>query len=172
MLPTCACYQSSSQALQIFSSFFSLTFGDMLSKDKLAVLLSLIMLFLLWKETQGRCSSCPSNGCSQTGMSQGWAVIEDSSLEFGWCLWFETFVYWLLFVCRKCFRARYYTQSYQTSYYVTTYYQGTSQGSSTYRCDSWFRQKMCTRYQTVYHRRYLHAYMSITTIHGAVYSAD
>ena len=59
------------------SFYFSmLCAGAMLTKAKPLFLLSLLLLFCLWKETQGRCSSCPSNGCSQTGMSQGWALFK------------------------------------------------------------------------------------------------
>ena len=54
------------------SFYFSiLCAGAMLIKAKPSFLLSLLLLFSLWNGTQGRCSSCPSNGCSQTGMSQG-----------------------------------------------------------------------------------------------------
>ena len=94
MLPVCACNWSSTQALSIFSSFYSLNFGDMLSNIKLLFLLSLALLFLLWKEAQGRCSSCPSNGCSQTGMSQGCAFIKD--VRF-WRYWMMS-VFWDLHV--------------------------------------------------------------------------
>ena len=65
---------------------FLLNFGDMLSNAKLLFLLSLTLLFLLWKEAQGRCSSCPSNGCSQTGMSQGYAFIKDVQLIRVWMM--------------------------------------------------------------------------------------
>ena len=56
-------------------------------------------------------------------------------------------------LCRKCYRASYHSTSYRSSYYVTTYYRVTSQGSSTYRCGSWFRRRRCTRYHTYYHQR-------------------
>ena len=50
--------------------------GAMLIKVELLFLLSLFLLFLLLKDAQGRCSSCPSNACSQTGKSQGWAFFK------------------------------------------------------------------------------------------------
>ncbi len=45
--------------------------GAMSIKANVPFLLSLVLLVILWKETQGRCSSCPSNDCLQTEMSQG-----------------------------------------------------------------------------------------------------
>ena len=72
----------------------------MLGDIKLPFLLSLFLLFLLLKETQGRCSSCPSSACSQTGMLQGWAffTIKYRLFTYIHACWFQTMrTYWLLY---------------------------------------------------------------------------
>ena len=128
----------------------------MLGEIKLPFLLSLVLLFFLWKEAQGRCSSCPNNACPQTGMSQGWAFFKwynHNSHIFMPAYFRHAYVLTSL-LCRKCYRASYHSTSYQSPYYVTTYYRVTSQGSSTYRCGSWFRRRRCTRYHTNYHQRW------------------
>lgn len=55
---------------------FHVAAGIMLTRSNLQILLSVLVLFLLWKETQGRCSYCASSVCSQTGMSQGWTLFK------------------------------------------------------------------------------------------------
>ena len=63
--------------------------GGMLIWSPLPLLLCLFLLFLLWTDTQGRCPSCPSNACSQTGMAQGQALLKMISLkiyELGCCV--------------------------------------------------------------------------------------
>lgn len=58
-------------------------------------LLHWLFLLLLWHEAQGRCSSCVSNECSQTGMSLGWALLTCACVlvwdlyPYGW--------HWLLY---------------------------------------------------------------------------
>ena len=151
-----------------------LSAGIMCTETKLSLILVLFLAFLLWREVQGRCASCPSNGCSQTGMSQGWAVLCTnvwSYFEVKQCL-SACFNYrhlvdrmimttsTSLHMCSKCYRARYYQTSYQSSNYVTTYYTTSSGHCGTRRC-GWLGWKRCRRCHTNYHQRYKDVFNSV-----------
>lgn len=143
----------------------------MLTKTKLQPFLLPLLMFFLWAEAHRRCPSCPSNGCSQTGLSQAGVSFTELKISIQSTSFINACTYYLNLLCavtvitlklhtcslgylfshyfyfRKCYRARYYSTSYQSAYYETTYHQGTHRGSSTYRCG---QRSWCTRYDTYY----------------------
>ena len=56
---------------KVIYSYDDMCAGAMPIKAKVTFLMSLVLLVVLWKETQGRCFSCPRNDCSQTEMPRG-----------------------------------------------------------------------------------------------------